>query len=237
MKLEQKVSHFFKNITPVQWRVIVVTLIILALISLFSDTIRRYITPQIVRDWVLGFGVWAPVMFIAAMALAAFTPFPDSVLTFSSGIIFGPFFGTLLSLTGSLIGNTFSFYFADWVGKEYLSKKFPTAYKTIEAFADNIGWRGIFILRLIPTPIPIDWISYSGGISKMKYIPFITATACGILPGQATTVLLGSSLTSNSLTSFLVTLIPVAILLITLYFMSKKYTLSQILSSKPSNAK
>jgi uncharacterized membrane protein YdjX (TVP38/TMEM64 family) len=42
--------------------------------------------------------------------------------------------------------------------------------------------------------LPYDLVNYAAGALRIKYVPFITATAVGSLPGTISFVLLGASL-------------------------------------------
>lgn len=151
------------------------------------------------QQTIVSFGYISWLVFILLMALSTMTPFPDWLFTFTAGLIWGPA-GVLLSLTGSLIGNIADFYIARVYGSEYVKKKFPKAYSTISQFIHKAGWESVLTLRLIPNPIPFDWIGYAAGISPMRFREYFFATLVGIAPAQLLTVLYASGIKDQSLT-------------------------------------
>lgn len=65
----------------------------------------------VVRDYVLSFGVWAPVITALLMILSVLVaPLPAFVPTFANGLLFGAFWGGLLLWTSALIGASLCFY-------------------------------------------------------------------------------------------------------------------------------
>jgi uncharacterized membrane protein YdjX (TVP38/TMEM64 family) len=146
------------------------------------------------------FGPYAWLAFLILSILSTMSPFPDSVFTFMSGFLFGPVIGTILTLVGSLIGNSIDFYLARKLGRAYVHKKFPNASKEVDQFATQSGWQSIIVLRLIPNPLPFDWMSYAAGISPISYWKFALSMAVGVLPLQIITVLIGYQLQQNAIT-------------------------------------
>ena len=153
------------------------------------------------------FGPFAWVAFLCLSTLSTMSPFPDSIFTFMSGFLFGPVIGTVLTLVGSLIGNSIDFYLARKLGRTYIHKKFPHASKEMDQFISTSGWQSIIALRLIPNPLPFDWMSYAAGISPMPYWKFALSMTVGVLPLQIITVLIGYQLQQNALTYTLLGLV------------------------------
>ncbi|MDI3411218.1 hypothetical protein QKW52_16945 [Bacillus sonorensis] len=58
------------------------------------------------------------------------------------------------------------------------------------------------LLRL--APIHFDAVSYAAGVSKVRPLSFLAATACGIIPGTVILNALGSSLLSGDLLAIVI---------------------------------
>src|SRR3712207_6735532 len=60
-----------------------------------------------VAAYLRGFGAWTPVISILLMILqAVIAPLPGSLVASANGIVFGIWWGTLLSWAGGILGGT-----------------------------------------------------------------------------------------------------------------------------------
>lgn len=135
-----------------------------------------------IRTFVLGFGLYAPIIFILLFAIAPLIFFPDGILAIAGGLIFGVFWGSVYIMLGALCGGTLSFALArlygNWVRNKLKNEKLIT-------FQDSIKRHGfvmILLLRLVPL-VPFNIISYSAGFSTIRYRDFFFATLFGMTPG------------------------------------------------------
>jgi uncharacterized membrane protein YdjX (TVP38/TMEM64 family) len=55
----------------------------------------QHITPATIRDFILSFGAWAPILYIFLYTVRPLVFFPAILLTLSGGLSFGPWWGTL----------------------------------------------------------------------------------------------------------------------------------------------
>ena len=138
---------------------------------------------EAVREYLLSYGAWAPLISILLMLLQAVaTPVPGVLVVLANGLAFGVFWGGLLSLFGQTLAATACFWFARGLGR-----------KPVEALAGRLGlgwydgwfsrWgtRGILVSRLIPG-ISFDAVSYASGLTSIGFWRFLAATVAGIAP-------------------------------------------------------
>src|SRR5690554_996904 len=70
------------------------------------------------RDYLLSFGAWAPIISFFLMILTLIVaPLPAFVVTFTNGLLFGAFWGGLLSWTSSMVGAAICFYISRSLGR------------------------------------------------------------------------------------------------------------------------
>lgn len=135
-----------------------------------------------IKEYVLSFGVYAPIVFIILFTIVPLTLFPDAILAIAGGLIFGIFEGSIYIMIGALCGATLSFYIArvytPWLKEKLAHEKLLDIEKNVQ----KNGFLIVFLLRLIPL-VPFDIISYSAGFSSIRYRDFILATFIGIIPG------------------------------------------------------
>lgn len=144
--------------------------------------IFSFTNPQQIKEFVLSYGVFAPIIFIILFTFVPLTLFPDAILAIAGGLIFGLFEGSIYIMIGALCGATLSFYLARFYGSWLREKLKGEKFLNIDEQVKNNGFLIIFLLRLIPL-VPFDIISYSAGFSSIRYKDFILATFIGIIPG------------------------------------------------------
>ena len=129
-------------------------------------------------------GVAAPLMSVLLMITQAIVaPIPAFVVTAANGMVFGSFWGALISWIGALMGALTSFYIARQFGNVAL-RKIVRNQKTVEFIkhaGEKRGFYVILISRLLPF-ISFDIISYMAGLSGIHLWAFISGTALGMLP-------------------------------------------------------
>ncbi|MBN8194145.1 TVP38/TMEM64 family protein [Bacillus sp. NTK074B] len=157
-----------------------------------------HVKPHDIRDWIVSFGIWAPIVFIAAYTIRPLILFPASILSLAAGLAFGAVEGFFYIIIGALGGATVAYYAATFLGAKWLKRPSPRLEK-IRDKMDESGFFYVLLLRLVPF-LNFDLISYLAGMGKVRYLPFILATAIGILPGTFGYVFLGSSLVGEDRT-------------------------------------
>ncbi|HUT71956.1 MAG TPA: TVP38/TMEM64 family protein [Desulfatiglandales bacterium] len=114
---------------------------------------------------------------------AIVAPLPAMLVTAANGMIFGGFWGAVISWTGAMMGALTSFYIARLVGDVALGKVIRNQ-RTVEFIRHAGEKRGFYVIlvsRLLPF-ISFDLISYMAGLSGIRPWAFIVATALGMLP-------------------------------------------------------
>ena len=73
------------------------------------------------KTTILGFGLWAPLLYIGFYALASLLFIPGSPLTLVGGALFGPWLGTLYTVIGATTGAVLAFMLSRAVGHRFIS--------------------------------------------------------------------------------------------------------------------
>lgn len=135
-----------------------------------------------IKDFVLSYGFYAPLVFIILFTIIPLTLFPDALLAIAGGLIFGLYEGSLYIMIGAFCGATLSFFIARYCGSWLRGKLKSEKFLNIDNAVKKNGFLIIFLLRLIPL-VPFDIISYSAGFSSIRYKDFILASLIGVIPG------------------------------------------------------
>ncbi len=149
------------------------------------------------RDWIDGFGIAAPLVFITIYVVATVAFLPGTPLSLLAGLVFGPVLGTLWAVIGATVGATLAFlvgrYAArglveGWTAKDERVKK-------LDEGVERQGWRMLVITRLVPV-FPFNLQNYAYGITKIGLGTYVLLTAVCIIPGAAVYTFAGGSLAS-----------------------------------------
>ncbi|PLW79905.1 hypothetical protein C0585_05355 [Candidatus Woesearchaeota archaeon] len=148
-------------------------------------------------NYISGFENFAPfvLLFLIILEVVA-APIPGFIIYVAAGIIFGSFWGGLISFIGNIIGSAICFYIA-WKGRTFFFKK--TKNKMLENFdrySIKYGGYAIFLLRVNPFT-STDIFSYLAGFSKMRFKQFIIGTTLGLLPIVFLSSYLGGEIVTN----------------------------------------
>jgi uncharacterized membrane protein YdjX (TVP38/TMEM64 family) len=136
---------------------------------------------------------WLSPIFVAVYAgLAAFAA-PVSPLAYGAGAVFGVVRGTLLVMVASLLGATGGYFLARsaWSGvARRLLGRFHGKLRNIRSGTVFLTTLRVQLLPIVPFGI----FNYAAGVSHVPFLPFIGATALGILPGTVAAVYIGDRL-------------------------------------------
>jgi uncharacterized membrane protein YdjX (TVP38/TMEM64 family) len=154
-----------------------------------------------VKDWVMAFSDWvralgAPgvVVFIGAYALATVLFLPGWIFTVAAGLVYGVAGGTAVALAGAVIGSTAAFLCGRYLVRKRVeaatrgNKKFAAIDKAI----GEQGWKIVGLLRLSPL-IPFNLSNYFYGVTRVALLPYVLASAVGMLPGTLLYAYLGGA--------------------------------------------
>jgi len=158
--------------------------------------VYQYLTPQRIRDFILSFGIWAPIVYIFIYFIRTFFLFSASVLSITGGLAFGPLWGTVYTVIGATISSCTAFLIVRWFGRGFMDATCKSCGQAIEGLDEKIGDRGFWVilfLRLVPI-FPYEGINFAAGLSKIPFWQYALATFLGIIPGSFAFNYLGGSL-------------------------------------------
>jgi uncharacterized membrane protein YdjX (TVP38/TMEM64 family) len=153
--------------------------------------------PQLIRNWILSYGLFAPLIYIVIYTVRPLIFFPASILSIAGGLAFGALMGTIYTIIGATLGALLSFIIARKVGKNATKKEWKGNFKKIQVQLDKNGFYYVLFCRFIPV-LNFDLISYIAGVSSVRLSAFFFGTLIGIIPGTFAYNFLGNSLISGS---------------------------------------
>ncbi len=184
------------------WKRIFPLVILLLLIgAAFALRIDRYLTLDALRDnraLLLGYvqehSVLSATAFVLAYATVVALSVPGaSIMTLAAGFLFGIPVGATLSVLGATIGATLLFVIARSAAGDVLRRRAgPFLARMSEGFSKD-SFNYLLFLRLVPA-FPFWAVNLAPALLGMKLVPFVIATALGIIPGTVVFTAFGASL-------------------------------------------
>jgi uncharacterized membrane protein YdjX (TVP38/TMEM64 family) len=166
---------------------LVFKMIILCLVVVFLAVILNYcrtlkgVDVEDWREYILSFGILAPLIFVLIYTFLPITFFPASLLTIVSGVTFGVAFGSLFTFIGSLTGSILAYFISSYFGKDTVMKILGKGSAKLKDNIEGNGFSTILIMRFLPI-VPFNVVSYSAGLAGVSFFKYIAATALGVLP-------------------------------------------------------
>ena len=150
------------------------------------------VNPGRIQEFVLGFGVWAPVVYLLAYG-QPIVPLPGSLMTIAGGLAFGTTWGMLAALCGATIRACSEFLIARTLGRQAVAKLLKGKAAACDEKLGEHGFKAVLVLRLIPN-LPFGVQNYGLGLSCVRFRAYALATFLGMIPGTFAYVYLGHSL-------------------------------------------
>jgi uncharacterized membrane protein YdjX (TVP38/TMEM64 family) len=154
-------------------------------------------TQEKIRSYLLGFGPWAPLIFILLYALRSVAlVIPAGILSLAGGFAFGKGFGFVLIMIGSEAGACLAFLTCRMLGRP-LVERIPWfragKIQDLDAGARAHGFRLILAFRLMMV-LPFDPINIAAGLSGIRFRDFALASFIGLIPASLIEAIMGASL-------------------------------------------
>jgi uncharacterized membrane protein YdjX (TVP38/TMEM64 family) len=147
------------------------------------------------KEWIAGYGAWAPVLFILGYAVAELCFVPALPLTLLGGLVFGPVRGTAYVSAGATLGAALAFLAARYAARGLVEGWVRTNPRLarIDAAVAEHGWRILMITRLVPL-FPFNLQNFAYGLTRLPFRTFVGLSWLCMLPGTAAFALAGSAL-------------------------------------------
>lgn len=145
------------------------------------------------RQWSLAAGPWFIVLFFVVYVTITQFPIPRTILTLSSGVLFGPILGIALALGATTVSAALSLLIVRGLLGEWMRPRLKhPAVAGINRRLAARGWLAITSLRMIAA-VPFSVLNYAAALSSVPLGAFVVATFIGSAPGTISTVLFGDA--------------------------------------------
>lgn len=177
-----------REIGMVLWKSIALGVMFYALYAL-SQYLRNVIDINSLIQFVRAAGPVAPLVYCGIYLVAPTIFFPSSVLTMTSGALFGPVWGTIYTIFSATAGATIPFLITRRFGRKPLERlaanfeNFEAIFQRFEASVAEEGWKYVAFTRLV-TLFPFLILNYAFGLTKIRLWTYVWASFVFMLPGS-----------------------------------------------------
>lgn len=173
----------------------VCVLFLLFLVVTFTVEVPDFVALQ---TWARSLGWLFPLCFTGLYVLIVQFPIPRTVLTLSSGLLFGPLLGSIIALTATTLGAGISLSIVrHFLGAWMRPRLRHPAVAGVTARMQQRGWLSITCLRMIAA-VPFSILNYVAALSPVPLATFMLATLLGSAPGTIATVYFGDALATGT---------------------------------------
>ena len=149
--------------------------------KLLIENVLGIRTDALVESWMAQAGTGSAVIMVSLLAADLFLPIPSSLIMVLDGAAFGVFWGSVLSLAGSIGGEWLGFELVRRYGRRASSK--IVGDEELERLARVFARHGIAVVVVTRAlPVVMETMSVVAGLSKMTRGAFLLASFVGTAP-------------------------------------------------------
>ncbi|GHC17305.1 TVP38/TMEM64 family protein [Aidingimonas halophila] len=134
---------------------------------------------------------WAILVIMAIYASASLIMFPLSILVAATGLLFGPLWGFLYALGGTLSASIVTYWVGRRLGREALLRYGGQHLHGASRYFAKRGIRTMTIVNLLPLA-PFTLTNMMAGAFHLRFFDYLIGSIVGIIPGLVGITLLGS---------------------------------------------
>jgi uncharacterized membrane protein YdjX (TVP38/TMEM64 family) len=139
---------------------------------------------QRLRSLILGWGAWGGLALVGLQIVQILlAPIPGQVLGLVGGYLYGPWLGSALNMSGTLIGSGLAMWLARRFGRPLVERLVARRWlDRLDGFARRRGAAVFFLIFLFPC-LPDDAACFVAGLSLLPLRELLLIVLVGRLPG------------------------------------------------------
>ena len=188
---------------------ILLTIIFVALTILILNVkyLNGKLSIVVIANFIRKNGVFSSSIYLLIFAIKPFfVIIPSNIIAVAAGKVFGAFWGFILTMIGYYISGTVAFFLSRLLGRSFVEDLIGSRFVKLDQNLEKNGFKILFLLRLPPI-LPYDALSYTWGLTKIKYSDFIWASVLGVAPETLCYVILGMNFNNPFSVKFILPLI------------------------------
>jgi uncharacterized membrane protein YdjX (TVP38/TMEM64 family) len=168
-----------------------VLLVLASVAAGFAFEWSRGFSSQEIEQTIRGWGAWGVAASLGLMVVHSVVPFPAEFVAIANGMVYGPFWGVVITWSGAMLGAFLAFGLARRFGRPFVAAMVTERqWRHVDDWAAVEGGRLILVSRFFPV-IAFNLINYAAGLTRVSWWTFTWATGLGILPLTVLMVVMG----------------------------------------------
>ncbi len=135
-------------------------------------------------------GVRGPALFLLLATALTAIGLPRQIPAFVAGYAFGPWSGAAIALLSQILACGIDFSWSRMMGRSFVYRRFGPALRKIDSTLAARPFIATLAFRLMPVGSNI-LLNLAAGLSSVRALPFITASAIGFIPQTIIFALIG----------------------------------------------
>jgi uncharacterized membrane protein YdjX (TVP38/TMEM64 family)/Fe-S oxidoreductase len=175
-------------------KLILLAVIVAAIAGIRFSGILDHFDSETLRQRVAALGPLAPVAFLLFYAIAPALFLPGLPITIVGGIVFGPFWGVVYSITGATAGACVAFLISRYVARDWVSAKLSgPRWRKLNQSVEKNEWKIVAFTRLVPL-FPFNLLNYAFGLTSIGFLSYALTSFVCMLPACIAFIVFSSSL-------------------------------------------
>ena len=158
-----------------------VAFIVIAIITVRYTSIKDYLSPKALGEFIHSVGILAPLLFIVIYTVGVCLFIPGTILTGLGAAIFGAYWGFLYVWIGAMLGSSAAFFIGRTLGRDFAASLIGDKLKKYDDAIERNGFATTLYLRLLY--FPFTPMNFGMGLTKVKFWDYFTGTGLGIIVG------------------------------------------------------
>ncbi len=172
-------------------------------IFLHHYPLDRLIDTAVIGQYFARLGLPGGLVFIVVGSLFTALGLPRQLVAFVGGYTYGVYLGVLLGTVAAVIGAVLTFYFARWLARPFVLRRYPQHVATVDAFVRENLFLKIITIRFLPFGTNLI-TNLTAGATAVGIWPFALASFIGFIPQMAIFALSGQGVRIGSATQLMV---------------------------------
>jgi uncharacterized membrane protein YdjX (TVP38/TMEM64 family)/Fe-S oxidoreductase len=175
-------------------RILFLSIIIAVIFAIRITGATRYLEQDTLRGLIQGYGTLAPLIYMMVYIVAPSLFLPGLPITIVGGILFGPFWGVVYTITSATLGACLAFIISRYVARDWIVRKLKSPrWRRLDQGVEQHGWKIVAFTRLIPL-FPFNLLNYAFGLTKINFLHYAITTFICMLPACIAFIVFSSSL-------------------------------------------
>ena len=175
-------------------KLLILIIIVASIIAIRKTGAADYLQQDRLRTLIAQGGMLGPVIYMALYVIGTVLFLPGLAISIVGGILFGPFWGVVYTITSATAGACAAFLISRYAARGWIENKIKDPrLRSLDDSVEKNGWKIIAFTRLIPL-FPFNLLNYAFGLTKVRFSQYAIGSFIFMLPGCIAFIVFSSSL-------------------------------------------